>query len=93
MRIVSWLLSLILPVTLTGCAVKPHLHPTLPSEVKPVNIEWRVDSEEGKARVSMSWEDSQKFRVWMEDVKRYTLETREVVCYYRRELNEGRCKE
>lgn len=70
----------------------PALHPTLPAPVEPVDIDLKVDTIRGKAMVMMSWEDSQKLRIWLADIKRYTLESKVIMCYYRKELNEERCK-
>lgn len=85
--------SLFIPTVLTGCvAGGTMIHPPLPEPIDPIPIEWRVDAEDGKARVSLSWEDSQKFKIWLEDVKRYTLESKVLMCYYRQELDEDRCK-
>lgn len=70
----------------------PAVHPTLPAQVEPVDVELKVDTINGKPMVMMSWEDSQKFRVWLADIKRYTLESKIIMCYYRKELNEERCK-
>lgn len=70
----------------------PKLHPPLPAQVEPVDVELKVDTIDGKPMVLMSWEDSQKFRVWLADIKRYTLESKIIMCYYRKELNEERCK-
>lgn len=70
----------------------PKLHPPLPAPVEKVDINLKVNTIEGKPIVMMSWEDSQKFRVWLADIKRYTLESKLIMCYYRKELNEERCK-
>lgn len=85
--------SIFIPVALVGCVsgVNP-MHPPLPEPVEPIPIEWHVESVDGKARVYLSWEDSQKFKVWLEDFKRYTLESKVLMCYYREELDEERCK-
>lgn len=84
-------------VLLSSCSLphtsqEPKIHPTLPAQVEPVDIDLKVSTIEGKPMVMMSWEDSQKFRVWLADIKRYTLESKLIMCYYRKELNEERCK-
>lgn len=78
--------------TLDHYSQEPKLHPPLPAPIEKVDIDLNVDTIDGKPRVSMSWEDSQKFRVWLADIKRYTLESKLILCYYRKELNEERCK-
>lgn len=85
--------TLLTPAVLTGCVVSNTVvHPPLPDPVEPIPIEWRIDSEGDKARVSLSWEDSQKIKIWLEDIKRYTLESKVIMCYYRKDLKEERCK-
>lgn len=82
---------------LSSCTIPHHnkepvIHPSLPAQVEPVDIDLKVNTIDGKPMVMMSWEDSQKFRVWLADIKRYTLESKLIMCYYRKELNEERCK-
>lgn len=78
--------------TLDHYSQEPKLHPPLPTPIEKVDIDLKVNTIEGKPMVMMSWEDSQKFRVWLADIKRYALESKLIMCYYRKELNEERCK-
>lgn len=91
--LLKMLSTLLTPAVLTGCVTtSAFVHPPLPQQVDPVAIEWRIDTEGDKARVSLSWEDSQKLKIWLEDIKRYTLESKVIMCYYRKDLNEERCQ-
>lgn len=80
---------------LAGCTVSSvtSLHPPPPDPVEPISLDWKIEVVENKARVYLSWEDAQKFRMWLEDFKRYTRESKVIMCYYRKDLNEERCKE
>ena len=40
----------------------------------------------------MPFEDSQEFRIWLNDVKRYVHDQKTMICYYRQELKEDKCK-
>ena len=82
---------------LCGCSSvpvkEPVYHPPMPEAVKSVGVDWKVENRDNKAYVMLSWEDSQKLRVYFEDIKRYLLETKAILCYYRKDLNEERCLE
>lgn len=67
------------------------LHPSWPDQIKPWNGKWTIVEVDGKAFVGMPWEESQEFRIWLNDVLRYTKDANGMICYYRSELKEPKC--
>lgn len=91
--------KLILPILfLVGCTTAPvdvpksTIHPNWPAPVKEFHTEWKVIDVDGKPFVALPYEDSQYFRIWGEEVKRYILQSNNMICYYRKDLNEPRCQ-
>uniref|UniRef100_A0AB39AKV7 Rz-like spanin n=1 Tax=Salmonella phage vB_SenS_Jbel TaxID=3236639 RepID=A0AB39AKV7_9CAUD len=86
---------------LVGCSTKPLevkkeiVHPNWPVQIKSYDeakLSWQVKVIDGKAWVGMPFEDSQEFRIWLNDVKRYVHDQKTMICYYRQELKEDKCK-
>ncbi|AUV63357.1 hypothetical protein Sf25_gp77 [Shigella phage Sf25] len=86
---------------LVGCSTKPlevkkeTVHPNWPVQIKSYDeakLSWQVKVIDGKAWVGMPFEDSQEFRIWLNDVKRYVHDQKTMICYYRQELKEDKCK-
>lgn len=86
---------------LVGCSTKPlevkkeTVHPNWPAQIKSYDeakLSWQVKVIDGKAWVGMPFEDSQEFRIWLNDVKRYVHDQKTMICYYRQELKEDKCK-
>ena len=94
----SKLLVVCLISLLFGCAqrapevsdTKP-VHPSWPDKIKPWEGHWEVKVIDSKAWVGMSFEDSQEFRIWLNDVSRYVKDANGMICYYRSDLKEQRC--
>lgn len=87
-----------LSVLLVGCtqplpqATKVEkMHPSWPDPIKSYEGKWEVKVIDGKAWVGMPFEDSQKYRSWMDDIHRYIQDSNGVICYYRSELKEPKC--
>lgn len=87
-----------LSVLLSGCSQalpEPHppitIHPSWPDPIKTYDGKWEVKVIDGKAWVGMPFQESQKYRSWMDDIGRYVHDSNGVICYYRSELKEPRC--
>ncbi|QFR56174.1 putative O-spanin [Serratia phage Muldoon] len=84
-----------LALFLAGCATSepPHrLDPTWPDPIASYKAEWKVFVIDGQAYVGMPFDESQEFRIWLDDVKRYVKDANGMICYYRSSLKEPRCE-
>lgn len=83
---------------LVGCAQdvplspKETLHPQWPESIVEYNQKWQVKVIDGNPWVGMPFEDSQEFRIWLNDVKRYVHDQKTMLCYYRSGLKEEKCQ-
>ncbi|AHJ86809.1 outer membrane lipoprotein [Salmonella phage STP4-a] len=83
---------------LIGCASKPEavpkplIHPSWPEPISAWNGNWEVKVIDGEAWVGMPFAESQEMRIWLNDVSRYVKDANATICYYRKDLNEERCK-
>ncbi|AHV82923.1 hypothetical protein PhAPEC2_214 [Escherichia phage vB_EcoM_PhAPEC2] len=83
---------------LAGCAQdvplspKETLHPSWPESIVEYNQKWQVKVIDGNPWVGMPFEDSQEFRIWLNDVKRYVHDQKTMLCYYRSGLKEEKCQ-
>ena len=83
---------------LAGCAQdvplspKETLHPAWPESIVEYNQKWQVKVIDGNPWVGMPFEDSQEFRIWLNDVKRYVHDQKTMICYYRSGLKEEKCQ-
>lgn len=87
-----------LSVLVTGCSQTlpeptkvEKIHPSWPDPIKAYDGKWQVKVIDGKAWVGMPFEESQKYRSWMDDISRYVHDSNDVICYYRTELKESKC--
>lgn len=71
---------------------KTIIHPSWPTPVSPYKFDWMVVVDEDKPIVGLEYNQSVDFRLFMEDMKRYIKEQNQIICYYRPELKESRCK-
>lgn len=95
----SILLAVCLSLGLVGCTqAPPQVHeqvrvdPNWPDSIKAWDLKWQVKVIDGKSWVGMPYEDSQEMRVWLNDVFRYIQDSNSMICYYRIELHEPKCK-
>lgn len=65
--------------------------PSWPRQVKKVDVDWVVLENNDKAYVALSYPDSLLLRVWLEDIKRYIMDSNNMICYYRTHLKEPKC--
>lgn len=87
-------------IGLTGCSgtvpVKPveptRVDPSWPEPIAKWDGKWQVVIIDGKAWVGMPYEESQEFRVWLNDVSRYVQDANGMICYYRAPLKEPKCQ-
>lgn len=91
---------ILLAVLLTGCAAEPKVvyqykevtkpvyHPARPVPVKSFVPNWKVVD----GSVQMTYDESVRYRVWLEQVKSYIDNQNLVLCHYRVDLNEPICK-
>lgn len=90
--------AICLSVLLAGCSQAlpgptkvEKIHPSWPDPIKAYDGKWQVKVIDGKAWVGMPFEESQKYRSWLDDVGRYVHDSNDVICYYRSELKEPKC--
>lgn len=92
------IMAVCLAIGLVSCAQKPiveptiQVHPNWPVTLADYKQQWEVKVIDGQAWVGMPFEASQEFRIWLNDVKRYVHDQKGMLCYYRSELKEERCK-
>ncbi|WCZ66330.1 hypothetical protein [Yersinia phage MHG19] len=90
-------LILLAALVLVGCANDPvkqptkHLDPSWPTPVQSYSTEWKVIIVDGQAYMALPYGESQEFRIWLEDVKRYVKDQKGMICYYRKDLREEKC--
>lgn len=87
-----------LSVLLVGCSqalpvVIPveKIHPSWPDSIKAYEGKWEVKVIDGKPWVGMPFDESQRYRSWMDDINRYIHDSNDVICYYRVDLKESKC--
>ncbi|ARW57648.1 Rz-like spanin [Serratia phage CHI14] len=93
-------LAICLSIFMVGCSqsvpVTPHeivrVDPSWPDPIKTWQGKWQVKMIDGIAFVGMPYNESQDFRVWLNDVNRYIKDANGVICYYRAPLKEPRCE-
>lgn len=78
-----------------GCANEPPSmsHPALPAPISPYTFHWKVIPLEDHVYVGLTYDESLRLKVLMEDMTRYMRDSNAVMCFYRNELNEFRCQE
>lgn len=86
-----------LALLLSACAGTPkeiphRIDPSWPDQIQSYKAEWKVIIVDGQPFVGMPFEDSQEFRIWLDDVKRYVKDANSMICYYRNTLKEPRCE-
>ena len=69
------------------------LHPSWPDPIKPYTGKWQVKIIDDRPWVGMPFDESQEFRIWLNDVNRWAKDANGMICYYRKDLNETRCKQ
>lgn len=72
--------------------VLDKVHPTLPRGIKAYYPTLYLDVfEDGELYTYMSFKDSQNLRLMLNDTHRYIKETNDLLCFYRKNLNEEFC--
>ena len=89
---------ILLAALLSGCAAdtpKPteHLDPSWPTPIQSYSTEWKVIVKDGSAYMALPYGESQEFRIWLEDIKRYVQDQNGMICYYRKDLREEKCSQ
>ncbi|UYD59261.1 hypothetical protein HPMBJEAJ_00146 [Aeromonas phage avDM6] len=83
---------------LVACSSKPipetklTFHPNRPVAVKTYVPKWTVIKEGDTTFVGMTYEDSLRYRAWLEKIGVYIDSQNRMLCTYRKELNEPQCK-
>ncbi|QAY01354.1 hypothetical protein ZPAH1_orf00340 [Aeromonas phage ZPAH1] len=67
-------------------------HPTRPVPVKTYVPNWVVVADGDKTVVGMTYEESLKYRAWLEKLGNYIDSQNKMLCVYREELKEDQCK-
>lgn len=68
------------------------IHPTLPRGIKPYYPTLYLDVfEDGELYTYMTFKDSQHMRIMLNDTYRYIKESNDLLCFYRKKLNEEFC--
>ncbi|MNO96577.1 hypothetical protein D3C76_882530 [compost metagenome] len=77
-----------------GCSSTPDpSHPALPTPISPYTFHWKVLVQEDHVYVALTYDESLRLKVLMEDMTRYMRDSNAVMCFYRKDLNEYRCQE
>lgn len=77
----------------TGRGMDQIIHPDLPRPVDPYRFDWVVIEDQDKPYVALTFDDSLKFRQYLEDILRYIRDSNEVICYYREGQDDDICGE
>lgn len=92
------LLAMVCGLALVGCTtthqtvVQQKSDPAWPDPIQPYQENsFKVIEQGGKIWVGMPFEDSQNFRIWLNDIQRYVKDQNSMICYYRSHLKESRC--
>lgn len=86
------LISVLLLGACTNVPERPLVDPSWPTPIAEYKAEWKVIVVDGKAFVGMPFDESQEFRIWLDDIGRYVKDSNGVICFYREHLNEAKCK-
>lgn len=90
-------LALVLCLLAVGCSSKiqptqvQRLDPSWPDSVQTFKGDWKVIEVDGSLYVGLPYNQFQDFTGFIADVKRYTKDTHDMVCYYRAHLKEPTC--
>lgn len=95
------IIPLVITALLVGCVSAPRerqietpkIHPSWPAPIRPFQTTWTVIDVSGTTMVAIPYKESQDLRIWLEDIKRYMIQANNLICYYRSDLNELKCKE
>lgn len=88
----------LLALLLTGCASAPVVeekqvhHVAYPDPIVDFNKQWEVKVINDVPYVGMKYDDFLDFETWLIDVKRYIKDQTSMICYYRTDLHEEKCK-
>lgn len=69
----------------------PDVVPPLPKDIIKTVVYTDVDGSE-KSITGFDWDDQQTFRIWEESREEHTQLLEKLLCHYRKELEEERCK-
>lgn len=69
-----------------------RLDPSWPDPVQTFQGDWKVINDNGVLYVGLPYNEFQGFTGFLGDVKRYTKDTHDVLCYYRANLKESTCQ-
>lgn len=85
-------------IILSGCStaksvvIQQKSDPAWPDTIQPYTPDkFKVIQQGNSVFVGMSFDDSQNFRIWLNDVQRYVKDQNSMLCYYRSHLKESRC--
>lgn len=85
-------------VVLAACSTPPKpdpvlvFHPNRPTPVKTYIPKWTVIKEGETTYVGMSYEDSLRYRAWLEKIGVYIDSQNRMLCSYRKDLKEPQCQ-
>lgn len=90
------MILLVLSIFLAGCEFLPFTekstvyHPPMPRQISVYNVDWKVIVIDDVPYVALTYEDSLEFRIFLEDVHRYIIESNAVLCFYNKS-DDSRC--
>lgn len=90
--------AIALCLLLVGCSAEKapvqaqRLDPSWPDSVQTFQGDWKVIDVNGSLYVGLPYNQFQGFTGFLGDVKRYTKDTHDVLCYYRNHLKEPTCE-
>lgn len=91
------IIILLMVVGLVACSTPPKpdpvltFHPNRPVPVKTYVPKWTVIKEGDNTFVGMTYEESLRYRAWLEKIGVYIDSQNRMLCSYRKELKEPQC--
>lgn len=71
---------LVLFIFMVGCSKSALIHPTKPKPINTYDSNFFIDN----GNVCMSTDEFLEFRLWLEDIKRYTTDMNDILDYYQK---------
>ena len=68
------------------------LHPSRPSSIPPINIDWNIIPVENQIMYAINEHDYKMLNKLLIEASEYNEKTNALLCYYRKDLEEPICK-
>ena len=63
------------------------VEPDFPKPIQPYRFNWKVVVISGKPVVGLDYDESLNFRLFLEDINRYIKESNNIICFYRKQID------